>query len=89
MGRATRHVPKRLGEKLRLVRETLGIETFAEMAGKLAIKEVNLYRSTILEYESGEREPPLIVLLRYSELSGFSINELADDRVDLRFTAST
>lgn len=83
MGRASRHTPKRLGEKLHLVRKKLGIETFEEMAARLAVKEINLYRSTILEYESGEREPPLIVLLRYSELSNISINELVDDRVDL------
>ena len=84
MGRASRHTPKRLGEKLRLVRKKLGIETFEEMADRLAVKEINLYRSTIHEYESGEREPPLIVLLRYSELSHISINELVDDRVDLK-----
>lgn len=82
MGRASRHMPKRLGEKLRLVRKGLGIGTFEEMAARLAMEEVNIYRSTILEYESGKREPPLIVLLRYSQLSNISINDLVDDRVD-------
>lgn len=84
MGTASRHMPNRLGEKLRLVREKLGIETFEQMVAKLGVREINLYRSTIFEYEKGKREPPLIVLLRYSELSGVTINDLADDKVDLK-----
>ena len=51
MGRASRHTPKRLGEKLRLARMGLGIETFEEMASRLAVEEINIYRPTILEYE--------------------------------------
>lgn len=84
MGRAARHLPKRLGEKLQLVRLSLGIETLDEMVRKLGMTEVRLYRSTILEYEAGKREPPLIVLLRYSNLAKRPINDLVDDTVDLR-----
>jgi transcriptional regulator with XRE-family HTH domain len=85
MGRTSRHTPKRLAEKLCLVRKILGIRTLEEMATRLDIGEINLYRSTISEYEKGKREPPLIVLLRYSELSSISMNDLVDDRVDLKF----
>lgn len=84
MGRASRPTPKRLAEKLELIRKHLAIETFEEMAATLDMKEVSLYRSTIFEYERGKREPPLIVLLKYSELSGVTINDLVDDRVDLK-----
>jgi transcriptional regulator with XRE-family HTH domain len=81
MGRASRHTPKLLAEKLSLIRKSLDIETFEEMAARLDVKEINLYRSTIHEYENGKRQPPLIVLLRYSELVGVTINDLVDDRI--------
>ena len=83
MGRASRHTPVHLGCKLAQVRKFLGIERFSEMVERLNVKEVNLYRSTICEYETGKREPPLIVLLRYSQLAGVSINDLVDDNVTL------
>jgi transcriptional regulator with XRE-family HTH domain len=83
MGRASRHTPKRLAEKLRLIRINLGIATLDEMVAMLHMDEVNLYRSTILEYERGNREPPLVVLLRYSQLANVTINDLVDDKVDL------
>lgn len=83
MGRATRHTPKRLAEKLALIRKSLGVETFEEMISLLDVNEVNLYRSSIHEYERGNREPPLIVLLHYSELAGVTINDLVDDRIEL------
>lgn len=86
MGRATRHTPKRLAEKLALIRKSLGIETFEEMISLLDVKEVKLYRSSIHEYERGKREPPLIILLRYSGLSGIPINDLVDDRIDLKLS---
>lgn len=34
-------------------------------------------------FETGEREPPLEVLLRYSQLANVWINALVDDAVDL------
>lgn len=83
MGRAGRHTPKRIGEKLGWIRKRLGIQTYEEMIKRLDVREVNLYRSAIHEYENGKREPPLIVLLKYSQLSGITINDLVDDTVDL------
>jgi len=55
MVRATRHTPKRLGEKLALIRKSLQIETVEEMVTKLDVKEINLYHSTVHEYERGKR----------------------------------
>lgn len=54
------------------------------MISRLDVKEVRLYRSSIHEYERGNREPPLIVLLKYSELAGITINDLVDDKIELR-----
>ena len=81
MGRAHRSRPQRLGEKLLLIRIRLGL-TQSELISKLAVKEV-LYPSSISLFESGGREPSLLVLLAYSNLSGWTINDLVDDKVDL------
>lgn len=84
MGRQPKHSPKNLGKKLEQVRNNLGITSYSEMIQRLNIPEINLYRASIHEYESNKRTPPLLVLLRYSELSGISINDLVDDRVSLK-----
>lgn len=83
MGRIPRHGPKFLGKKLAQIRESLGIKTLEEMAKRLDVEEINLYRSTIHEYESGKREPPLIVLLKYARIAGVSVETLIDDELDL------
>jgi transcriptional regulator with XRE-family HTH domain len=81
MGRAHRSRSHRLGEKLLLIRSRLGL-TQPELIRRLAVKEV-LYPSSISLFERGRREPSLPVLLAYSNLSGWTINELVDDKVDL------
>ena len=82
MGRAHRSRPHRLGEKLLLIRIRLGL-TQSELITRLAVKNEVLYPSSISLFERGGREPSLLVLLAYSNLSGWSINELVDDKVDL------
>jgi transcriptional regulator with XRE-family HTH domain len=82
MGRAHRSRPHRLGEKLLLIRIRLGL-TQSELIRKLAVKDEVLYPSSISLFERGGREPSLLVLLAYSNLSGWTINELVDDKVDL------
>ena len=82
MGRATRSRPNRLGKKLQLIRVRLGL-TQSELIKKLAVKGEVLYPSSISLFESDGREPSLLVLLAYSKLSGWTINELVDDKVDL------
>ena len=81
MGRAHRSRPHGLGKKLQLIRIRLGL-TQSELIKKLAVKEP-LYPSSISLFESGGREPSLLVLLAYSNLSGWTINELVDDKVNL------
>ena len=82
MGRAHRSRPHRLGEKLRLIRIRLGL-TQSELIRRLAVKGEVLYPSSISLFERDGREPSLLVLLAYSNLSGWTINDLVDDKVKL------
>jgi transcriptional regulator with XRE-family HTH domain len=83
MGRAARHLPKKLPTKLRQIRKRLGVQTFEEWIVKLDLKEVKLYRASIQQYERGLREPPLIVLLRYAQLANVRLDVLVDDDLEL------
>lgn len=82
MGRANRSRPKRLGEKLLLIRTRLGL-TQPEMIKKLAVKGEKVYPSAMSLFEQGKREPSLLVLLAYSNVAGVTINDLVDDKVKL------
>lgn len=82
MGRAGRTKPKRLGEKLKLIRETLGL-SFEEMIRRLDYPQIPLHRANIYRYETGELEPPLLILLRYAKLINISTDDLIDDEVNL------
>lgn len=81
MGRASREKPIRLGEKLLEIRIKLGLSQDG-MLRALGLEE-KYGRHYISGFERGEREPPLIVLLRYSEIARVWINVLVDDEVDL------
>jgi len=85
MGRAHRSRPRRLGEKLLSIRIRLGL-TQSELIRRLAVKDEALYPSSISLFERGGREPSLMVLLAYSDLSGWTINQLVDDKVTLTGT---
>jgi transcriptional regulator with XRE-family HTH domain len=82
MGRAHRSRPKRLGEKLLLIRTRLGL-TQPQLVKALGVKGQKLYPSSISLFELGQREPSLLVLLAYSNLAGVTINALVDDKVKL------
>lgn len=82
MGRAERHTPKRLGEKLKEIRETFGL-SFEEMIKRLDYPQIPLYRANIYRYENGRLEPPLQILLRYARLANVSTDALIDDELDL------
>ena len=84
MGRAHRSRPHGLGKKLQLIRIRLGL-TQSELIKKLAVKDEVLYPSSISLFERDGREPSLLVLLAYSNLSGWTINELVVDKVDLSY----
>lgn len=81
MGTNPQYRPKLLPEKLRRIREILGARTYDDMVILLDLPR--LRKNSILRFENGERVPGLDVLIRYSELSGLTINELVDDRIEL------
>lgn len=85
MGRASRNKPKRLAKKLLIIRTKLEFSQ-AELIEKIGSEDIPLYKADISKYESGLREPPLIILLRYARLANVTIETLVDDKIDLNFT---
>ena len=82
MGTGKRVIPERLGEKLKAIRENLGLTT-EELIVKLNCPAIPLHRASITQYEKNRREPALIVLLNYGRLAGISVDFLIDDDKDL------
>ena len=82
MGSAKRMRPKRLGEKLRSIRNYLDC-SMTDMANRLSTDEYTVGRAIISLYESNDREPSLFVLLRYARIVGITIDVLADDELNL------
>jgi transcriptional regulator with XRE-family HTH domain len=76
-----RRRPERLGEKLRQIRDALGLSQ-SELLRRLNIEDLITYHQ-ISGYESGKREPPLMILLQYARAAGVSMETLADDDLDL------
>lgn len=81
MGRYPRRKQKRLAEKLLQIRLALGLSQ-NEILRSLGA-EADLYRTNISNYELGEREPPLYVLLGYARLAGVCLDVIVDDELDL------
>ena len=81
MGRAARLRSARLAEKLRAVRLALGLSQ-NELIRRLGLEDV-IYQSNVSGYESGEREPPLPILLKYAEVAGVCTDTLINDKLDL------
>ncbi len=83
MGKSNRPKPQRLAEKLLIIRQMLdGGLSQNEMLRKLGLED-NLERDRISKYERGALEPPLIVLLRYSEAANVWLEVLVRDDLDL------
>ena len=82
MGRSNRPKPARLAEKLLQIRISVGL-TQEQLINRLDYTQSPLYPSNISEFESGKREPPLLVLLAYARTAGISTDLLIDDRLDL------
>lgn len=87
MGRASRHRPRRLPEKLRTIREQAQL-SLNELVEKLATDEIPLYKADISKYEAGTREPPLLILLKYARIANVSLENLIDDSLNLPVTLS-
>jgi transcriptional regulator with XRE-family HTH domain len=81
MGRAARHIPSRLGEKLLRLRNSLGL-TQAQMLQRLNLPR-EIQQTSISQYERGKIEPPIFVLLRYAEVANVWLEVLLRDELDL------
>src|SRR5437868_10693515 len=81
MGRAARIKPKRLPDKLRQIRDALGLSQ-SETLSRLGVGDLIDY-SKISGYERGERQPPLIILLEYARIANVWMDVLVDDALDL------
>ncbi len=77
MGKNPRRRQKRLGDKLLQVRRALGLSQ-NEMLQRLELGN-DLSRTNISNYELGQREPPLYVLLRCARVAGVCTDVLIDD----------
>lgn len=80
MGRTARRKPARLGEKFLHIREALGLSQ-NQLIRRLGFEE--LVQGTISAFESGAREPSLLVLLEYAHIANVSVECLIDDELDL------
>jgi len=81
MGRKPRIKPERLSEKLRQIREALGLSQ-SEMWSRLGVEDL-IWSKQISTYELGTNEPPLPILLRYGRVANVSTDVLIDDALDL------
>lgn len=79
----SRLYPKRMGLKLRRIREELALSQ-GGMLRKLGFNDDDgLFRSSISGYELGTRLPPANVILSYARVANVYIDVLIDDSLDL------
>lgn len=81
MGQAPRNKPKRLGEKLKQIREALGLSQ-KEMAKRLS-ERTGFTPTHVSNYERDRVEPFLETTLAYARLASVEMNAIADDELDL------
>jgi len=79
---AKRPVPKKLANKLAQIRADLGLSQ-TEMVKALNYKASPLRPAQISQFETGRREPPLMLLLAYARLAGISTDVLIDDKQNI------
>ena len=76
-----RERPERLAEKLLHIRTALGLSQ-SQMLSRLGRGETG-YRHYISHFETGQREPSLMVLLEYARAANVYVEALIDDELDL------
>ena len=81
MGTYPRQRQQRLPEKLRAVRDALGLSQ-TEMLYRMGAQDIIDY-SRISEFETGKREPSLAILLLYAHAANVWMDVLVDDELDL------
>jgi transcriptional regulator with XRE-family HTH domain len=81
MGRQPIPRPKRLAEKLLLIRDGLGLSQ-NELIQRMGLADF-LLREEISDFERGKRVPPLPVLLQYGRVAGVYMDAIVDDELNL------
>lgn len=77
MARYKRKGPKQLAEKLREVRLRLA------MTQQQVADQIGSDASSVSRYERGVREPSLLEILKFSQMSGVGVETLIDDKKSL------
>ena len=77
----TRQKPARLAEKLRQIRNSLELSP-NELVRRLGVED-QIDNAGISAYETGLREPTLMILLQYARLANVYMEALVDDDLDL------
>ena len=77
-----RAMPKKLGRKMRQIRERLGMSQ-REIVAALNYKDTPLRASQISQYENGQREPTMMLVLAYARLAKVPMEVLVDDKLKL------
>jgi transcriptional regulator with XRE-family HTH domain len=80
MGSA-RERPERLAEKLLQIRNALGLSQ-GGMLHRIGMGESG-YRHYVSHFETGKREPSLLILLQYARVANVYVEVLIDDELDL------
>lgn len=77
-----RAMPKKLGKKLLQIRLNLGLSQ-REIVEVLNYRDTPLRASQISQYENGQREPTMMLVLAYARLANVAMERLVDDRMKL------
>jgi len=77
-----RAMPKKLGKKMRQIRENLGMSQ-RQIVEALNYKDTPLRSSQISQYENGQREPTMMLVLTYARLAKVPMEVLVDDKLKL------
>jgi transcriptional regulator with XRE-family HTH domain len=89
MGWGRRTIPAQMPKKLEKIRLQLGcnLEEMISQLNKtlhiLGYSNIKIFRSHILEFEKGRREPQLPVLLAYARMGNVSVDVLIDNELEL------
>lgn len=81
MGRNPRRKQRRLADKLLQIRQSLNLSQ-NEIVRQMGLSD-EFTRTNISNYELGQREPPLYVLLQYAHVAGLCLDVLVDDDLDV------
>ena len=75
-----RRRPKRLAEKLRQIREALGVS----QRGMVERLGVEMPFQNISKYERDRSIPPIEIVLAYARAAGVQVEQIVDDDLDLK-----